>query len=79
MYVISRYMQTVASKKRKRHLQIRKLKQLRERAQESRRELRALQRRIRRLEKLSRRLEKVQQSRWWRMRPRLPRQRRPGH
>ncbi len=79
MYVISRYMQTVASKKRKRHVQLRKLNQLRARAKESRREHRRLQRRLRRLEKRSRRLEKVQQSRWWRMRPRLPRQRRRGH
>ncbi len=77
MYVISRYMQTVASKKRKRHLQVRKLKQLRARARESKQELRELKRHSRRLEKRSRRLEKVQQSRWWRMRPRLPR--RPGH
>jgi hypothetical protein len=78
MYVISRYMQTVASKKRKRHLQMRKLDQLRARVKESKRELRRLHGRTRRLEKRSRRLERVEQSRWWRMRPRLPSQRRPG-
>ena len=50
MYVISRYMQTVASKKRKRHLQARELKRLRARVKESRQELRALERRSRRLE-----------------------------
>jgi hypothetical protein len=79
MYVISRYIQTVASKKRKRHLQLRKLKQLRARVRESRQEVRDLRRRSRRLEKRSRRLEKVEQSRWWRLRPRLPHQRRRGH
>jgi hypothetical protein len=79
MYVISRYMQTVASKKRKRHLQVRALKRLRARLRESRQELRELRRRSRRLERRSRRLEKIEGSRWWRMRPRLPRQRRPGH
>ncbi len=79
MYAISRYMQTVASKKRKRHTQLRELKQLRARVKESKRELRELRRRSRRLERRSLRLEKVEHSRWWRMRPRLPRQRRPGH
>ncbi len=79
MYVISRYMQTVASKKRRRHAQLRELKRLRVRMRESRRELRELRRRSRRLERRSRRLEKIEQSRWWRMRPRLPRRRRPGH
>ena len=79
MYVISRYMQTVASKKRKRHLQVRELKRLRARVKESRQELWAMERRSRRLERRSRRLEKVEKSRWWRMRPRLPARRRPGH
>ncbi|MGH2965460.1 MAG: glycosyltransferase family 2 protein [Solirubrobacterales bacterium] len=79
MYVISRYMQTVASKKRTRHLQARKLKKLRARVKESRQELWAMERRSRRLERRSRRLEKVEKSRWWRMRPRLPARRRPGH
>jgi len=79
MYVISRYMQTVASKKRTRHLQARKLKKLRGRVKESRQELWAMERRSRRLERRSRRLEKVEKTRWWRMRPRLPARRRPGH
>ncbi len=79
MYVISRYIQTVASKKRKRHLQLRKLSQLRAGAKQSRREIRRLERRLRRLEKRAQRLKKVEQSRWWRMRPRLPRRRRRGH
>jgi hypothetical protein len=79
MYAISRYMQTVASKKRKRHTQVRQLKQLRARVKESERELRELRRRSRRLERRSLRLEKVERSRWWRLRPRRPRQRRPGH
>jgi hypothetical protein len=79
MYVISRYMQTVASKKRKRHRDARELKELRARLKESRQELRALERRSRRLERRSRRLEKVERSRWWRMRPRLPTRRRPDH
>ena len=38
MYVISRYMQTVASKKRKRHMQVRDLKRLRGRLRERRSE-----------------------------------------
>jgi hypothetical protein len=79
MYAISRYMQTVASKKRKRHLDARELKKLRARVKESRRELRELERRSRRLERRSRRLEKVERSRWWRIRPRLPARRRPDH
>jgi hypothetical protein len=79
MYVISRYMQTVASKKRRRHVQARELKRLRVRIRESRRELRELRRRSRRLERRSRRLERIERSRWWRLRPRLPRRRRPGH
>jgi Glycosyl transferase family 2 len=79
MYLISRYMQTVASKKRKRHLDARELKSLRARVKESRRELRELERRSRRLERRSRRLEKVEKSRWWRIRPRLPARRRPDH
>ena len=79
MYVISRYMQTVASKKRKRHLDARALKRLRARVKESRQELRALKRRSKRLERRSKRLEKLERSRWWRMRPRLPARRRPDH
>src|SRR5262249_61426822 len=77
-YAISRYMQTVASKKRKRHLDARALKRLRARVKESRQELRALERRSKRLERRSKRLEKLERSRWWRMRPRL-RARRPPH
>jgi hypothetical protein len=79
MYVISRYMQTVASKKRKRHLDARALKRLRARVKESRQELRAWERRSKRLERRSKRLEKLERSRWWRMRPRLPARRRPDH
>jgi hypothetical protein len=79
MYAISRYMQTVASKKRKRHFDARELKKLRARVKESRQELRALERRSRRLERRSRRLERVEKSRWWRIRPRLPARRRPDH
>jgi Glycosyl transferase family 2 len=65
MYAISRYMQTVASKKRKRHKQIRELKRLRG-------DVRRAQRRLQRL-------RRVEESRWWRMRPRLPKPRRDGH
>jgi hypothetical protein len=72
MYAISRYMQTVASKKRKRHRQTRELERLRVRVKESQRQIRQLQRR-------SRRLRKVEESRWWKMRPRLPKPRRGGH
>jgi glycosyl transferase family 2 len=79
MYVISRYLQTVASKKRKRHLQVRDLKRLRGKLSEQRGELQALRARARRLQRRSRRLEKVEGSRWWRLRPRWPRQRRGGH
>jgi hypothetical protein len=79
MYAISRYLQTVASKKRKRHMQARELKRLRAWARESKREIRQLQRRQRRLERRAEKLERVQASRWWRMRPRLPKRRRVGH
>ncbi len=79
MYLISRYMQTIASKKRRRQVKARELKRLRAEKKESKRELRELQRRSKRLERRSRRLEKVEQSRWWRLRPRLPRQRREDH
>jgi Glycosyl transferase family 2 len=72
MYAISRYMQTVASKKRKRHRHTRELERLRVRVKESQRQIRQLQRR-------SRRLRKVEESRWWKMRPRLPKPRRGGH
>jgi Glycosyl transferase family 2 len=72
MYAISRYMQTVASKKRRRRRQIRELKRLRVRVKESQRQIRHLQRR-------ARRLRKVEETRWWRMRPRLPKPRRGGH
>jgi hypothetical protein len=72
MYAISRYMQTVASKKRRRHRQNRELKRLRVRVKESQRQIRHLQRR-------ARRLRKVEETRWWRMRPRLPKPRRGGH
>ena len=54
MYAISRYLQTVASKKRKRHMQARELKRLRAWARESKREIRELQRRQRRLERARR-------------------------
>jgi hypothetical protein len=79
MYAISRYLQTVASKKRKRHMQERELKRLRAWARESKREIRQLQRRQRRLERRAEKLQRVQASRWWRMRPRLPKRRRVGH
>jgi len=72
MYAISRYMQTVASKKRKRHRQARELKRLRRGARKS-------ERRIRRLERRAQRLQRLEESRWWRMRPRLPKPRRDGH
>jgi Glycosyl transferase family 2 len=72
MYAISRYMQTVASKKRRRRRQIRELKRLRVRVKESQRQIRHLQRR-------ARRLRKVEETRWWKMRPRLPKPRRGGH
>jgi hypothetical protein len=76
MYAISRYMQTVASKKRRRHRQIRQLKRLRGDVGRSERQIRQLNRRIQRL---SQRLRRVKGSRWWRMRPRLPKPRRRGH
>jgi hypothetical protein len=79
MYVISRYLQTVASKKRKRHMQVRDLKRLRGKLKEQRGQIRALRQRERHLERRARRLERVEASRWWRLRPRLPRQRRRGH
>jgi hypothetical protein len=79
MYAISRYLQTVASKKRKRHMQERELKRLRAWARESKREIRQLQRRQRRLERRAEKLQRVQASRWWRLRPRLPKRRRVGH
>ena len=78
MYAISRYLQTVASKKRKRHQQIRELKRLRGEAEEiqapdptardapARAALPAAAR-------------ASEESRWWRMRPRLPKPRRAGH
>jgi hypothetical protein len=72
MYAISRYMQTVASKKRRRRRQTRELKRLRVRVKQSQRQIRHLQRR-------ARRLRKVEETRWWRMRPRLPKPRRGGH
>jgi hypothetical protein len=72
MYAISRYLQTVASKKRARHKQSRELERLRDRARKSEREVRRLQRR-------SRRLDKLESSRWWRLRPRLSRLRRVRH
>ncbi len=79
VYVISRYIQTVASKKRQRHVQARDLKRLRDRLDEQREELRMLRARNRRLERLARRLERIQHSRWWRLRPRWPHERRGGH
>jgi hypothetical protein len=79
MYAISRYLQTVASKKRKRHMQLRELKQLRAGMRDSKREIRQLQRVQRRLRRLAERLQRVEESRWWRMRPRLPKPRRGGH
>jgi predicted RNase H-like nuclease (RuvC/YqgF family) len=72
-------MQTVASKKRKRHMQVRDLKRLRGKVKELQGEIRGLRSRVRRLQRRSRRLENIERSRWWRMRPRLPRQRRSGH
>ena len=57
MYAISRYLQTVASKKRKRHMQARELQRLRAWARESKREIRQLQRRQRRLERRAEQLE----------------------
>jgi Glycosyl transferase family 2 len=79
MYVISRYMQTVASKKRKRHMQVRDLKRLRGKVKELQGDVRGLRAQVRRLRRRSRRLENIERSRWWRMRPRRPRTRRPGH
>jgi hypothetical protein len=79
MYVISRYLQTVASKKRKRHMQVRDLKRLRGKVREQRGQIQALRARERHLKRRARRLERVEASRWWRLRPRLPRQRRRGH
>ncbi len=76
MYAISRYMQTVASKKRKRHRQVRELKRLRGGLRRSERQVPRLQRR---LERRSRQLRSIQESRWWRLRPRLPKPRRAGH
>ena len=76
MYVISRYMQTVASKKRKRHKQTRELKRLRGDLRRSEHQFRRLHRQ---LERRSQQLRNIQQSRWWRMRPRLPKPRRAGH
>jgi Glycosyl transferase family 2 len=76
MYAISRYMQTVASKKRKRHKQIRDLKRLRGDLRRSEHQLRRLHRQ---LERRSQQLRNIQQSRWWKMRPRLPKPRRAGH
>ena len=75
MYAISRYMQTVASKKRKRHMQIRELQRLRGDVRKSERQIRRLHRR---LQRRSQRLRKIEESRWWRLRPRLPKQRRGG-
>ncbi len=79
MYVISRYLQTVASKKRKRHMQGRDLKRLRGKVKEQRDQIRALRARERHLKRRARRLDRIEASRWWRLRPRLPRQRRRGH
>jgi glycosyl transferase family 2 len=79
MYAISRYLQAFAFKKRKRQVQYRELKRLRGRVKDSEREIRQLQKQSERLQRRSRRLEKVERSRWWKMRPRLPKQRRPGH
>ena len=76
MYAISRYMQTVASKKRKRHRQVRELKRLRGGLRRSERQIPRLHRR---LERRSRQLRSIQASRWWRLRPRLPKPRRAGH
>jgi len=76
MYAISRYMQTVASKKRKRHRQIRELKRLRGDLRKSERQVPRLRRQ---LERRSRQLRSIRESRWWRMRPRLPKPRRGGH
>ena len=78
MYVISRYMQTVASKKRKRHMQVRDLKRLRGKVKELQGDVRGLRAQVRRLRRRSRRLENIERSRWWRMRPRRPRTRRRG-
>jgi hypothetical protein len=60
-------------------MQARELKRLRAWARESKREIRQLQARQRRLERRAEKLERVQASRWWRMRPRLPKRRRVGH
>ena len=76
MYAISRYLQTVASKKRKRHQQIRELKR---RRGEERRSKRQIQRLGLQLERRSRQLRSIRESRWWKMRPRLPKPRRAGH
>ena len=71
MYVISRYMQTVASKKRKRHRHARKLKQLRARLKESNRSFASWNSRSRDWRSAPAPRESPE-SRWWRMRPRLP-------
>jgi hypothetical protein len=76
MYAISRYMQTVASKKRKRHKQTRELKRVRGDLRRSEHQFRRLHRQ---LERRSQQLRNIQQSRWWKMRPRLPKPRRAGH
>ena len=76
MYAISRYMQTVASKKRRRHRQVRQLRRLRAEVRRSERRIRQLNRR---LQRRSKQLRNVKASRWWRIRPRLPKPRRGGH
>jgi glycosyl transferase family 2 len=76
MYAISRYMQTVASKKRRRHKQIRELKRLRGDLRRSEHQFRRLHRQ---LERRSQQLRNIRGSRWWKMRPRLPKPRRAGH
>jgi hypothetical protein len=76
MYTISRYLQTIASKKRQRGRQTRELKRLRAELRKSERQLRRL---TQQLERRSQRLRSIQKSRWWRLRPRLPNGRRAGH
>jgi Glycosyl transferase family 2 len=69
MYVISRYLQTVAYKK-----QARRADNAKRRGTERR-----LRARIRQLRRRARRLRRIEASLWWRLRPRLPRARRRDH
>ena len=80
MYAISRYMQTVASKKRKRHMQARELKRLRAWAEGVQaRDPRAAAQAAAPRTRSPAAARESQESRWWRMRPRLPKRRRAGH